>query len=173
MTQPERDVEVPIIEPTELRQVHKHRTEESSIGDCFRTTIACLIGADQATDVPHFCEQTIAAGLDDHGGWEDIMAARRWLRDTHGLDLIFIGREQADEIGVAYKLTVKSQRGDWNHSVVGRNGAVIWDPSGADTYTMADAYPDESVGVISMPFDPDPDEQIRRWREAESAKVSP
>ena len=155
-------------ETTELVQLHRHRSDYSSIGDCFRTSIACLIGAKQADLVPHFCEQNIRAGIPDDykGGWQDIASARRWLRGE-GLDLLFISRAQADEIGIAYKLTVKSHAGDWNHCVIARRGEVIWDPAGVGGYSMADDI-GEPVGIITTPYEPEPDEMLRRWHAADA-----
>lgn len=163
---PEWTADALMFEVTELVQLYRHREDNSVIGDCFRTAIACLIGAVDPEAVPHFCEQTIRAGLNEQGGWEDIAAARRWLRETHDLDLLMVARGQADALGIAYMLTVKSRAGDWNHEVIGRHGEVIWDPAGVGGYSMADEFVDEPVGIITEPYRPDPDEMLRRWRAA-------
>jgi hypothetical protein len=159
------------IEPTRLRQLHRHTGESPSglIGDCYRTVIACLLGATKADDLPHFVEDTIRAGLDQEGGWEDIAAARRWLRANEGIDLAAIDRDQADTLGCAYQLVVRSKTGPWNHSVVGRRGEVIWCPSTGDgddpgSYTIADGFDDEPVLVLCEKYDPDPDELLAQWR---------
>lgn len=36
--------------------------------------------------------------------------------------------DEDDPLGGCYLLSGKSPRGDWNHSVVAREGQVIWDP---------------------------------------------
>lgn len=170
-------IQVPIqvltgIEPTRLHQrIRQHDIEGSAIGDCFRTTIACLLGVDDPTLVPHFVEQTIRAGLDEHCVWEDIAAARRWLRANKGVDLALLDRAEADRIGCAYKAVVRSKSGPWNHSVVAQRGEVVWCPTTGDIdagsagdYTIDDLFPDEPVLVLCLPYDPDPDAQLAEWR---------
>lgn len=159
-------VNVYAMDTTKLGQLVKHHSpDDDRIGDCFRTSIACLLGAKRADDVPHFVQESIEAGLSERGGWEDIAAARRWLRKEHDLDMIGIDRAQADALNVPYKVTVRSQSGPWNHCVIARAGEVIWDPAERHTYTMADAFAGEPVFVICEPYDPDPDEQLRIWRD--------
>lgn len=160
------------IEPTRLHQrIRQHDIDGDAIGDCFRTTIACLLGVDDPTLVPHFVEQTIRAGLDGYGGWEDIAAARRWLRANEGVDLALLDRAEADQLGGAYQAVARSKSGPWNHSVVAQRGEVVWCPSTGDIdagsagdYTIADIFPSEPVLVLCLPYDPDPDAQLAEWR---------
>lgn len=166
------------LEPTRLRQLNRHTGDGPAdlIGDCFRTSIACLLGYSRPDYVPHFVEDTIRAGLDEHGGWEDIAAARRWVREAEELDLAVIDRAEADQIGCAYQITVKSHAGPWNHSVIGQSGKVIWCPTTGDVatldpgkYTMADAVEDVVLVVCHM-YEPDPDGMLAEWRSATAAE---
>lgn len=99
-------VEVQVLlqaEPTKLRQIYRHTGDgiDDEVGDCFRTAIACLLGYQDPEMVPHFVKETITLGLDEHGGWEDIAAARRWTRAAEGLDLALVTRDEADRLGCA------------------------------------------------------------------------
>lgn len=168
MTAPEWHAEVLNITPSQLRQVVTHHPDEGRYGDCFRTCIACLIGADAPEDVPHFVANNIARDGDgdaDPKGWADLAEARRWLRSTHDLDLFPLTRDDADELGVHYKATVKSPLGVM-HSVIGRSGKVVWCPAGHDPAGMSMLL-GESAWVISRPWNPDPDAMVEGWREAE------
>lgn len=149
-----------LIEPTHLRQLFRQGGGE--IGDCFRTVIACMVGANDPTLVPHFVADTINAGLDDSNGNEDIAAARRWLRTSEGLDLMLVDRSQANQLGVPYLLTVRSTSGAWNHAVLAQYGVVQWCPSGG-RYAIEDAV-DELALILVEPYDPDPDELLAIWQ---------
>lgn len=154
------------LEPSTLRQVVKH-SPPTSYGDCFRTCVACLIGASDPRHVPHFVAQSIeAAGgqLDPaEGAWEDLAAARTWLRAEHELDLFPMTRSDADEMGVHYKATVISPTGV-HHSVIGRAGQVVWCPAGYDVAKL-DMLPGESVWVVARPWLPDPEGMVAEWRQ--------
>ena len=167
-------------EPSRLRQLNRHTGDSPAdmIGDCFRTSIACLLGYSRPDYVPHFVEETIRAGLDEHGGWEDIAAARRWLRSAEELDLAFIDRDEADRLGCPYQVTVRSHSGPWNHSVVGQRGEVVWCPTTGDAetkhpgaYTMRDALEDV-VLVVCHPYEPDPDAMLAQWRFADATAMN-
>lgn len=173
---PSIPIEVMLGDPSHLYQLNRHTGDgvDDLIGDCFRTSIACLLGYSRADLVPHFVEQTIKAGLVEHGGWEDIAAARRWLRAAEELDLALIDQAEADRIGCAYLATVRSNAGPWNHSVVARHGEVIWCPTTGDTgaYTIDDVLED-IVHVVCLPFDPGPDEQLAMWRRERARAEEP
>ncbi|MCB0977959.1 MAG: hypothetical protein KDB02_10925 [Acidimicrobiales bacterium] len=143
------------IEHTELLQVHEHVPDQKPSGDCYRTAIACLLGAKDPTHVPHFVD------LAPKGPWEHLRAARRWLREEMVLDLFPGDLDQAIELGVPYMLSVPSKKGPWGHIVIGKAGEVVHDPSGLD---YSDAEPDEPIAwVLTTPYDPDPDAQIAAW----------
>ena len=148
------------IVPTQLRQTVRHDPPHT-YGDCFRTTIACLLGLDDPTVVPHF----VAANIDDgdHRGWMDIHDAREWLRAEHDLDLFPMVRADADEMGVHYKTTVQSPLGVL-HSVVACGGRVVWCPAGHPVEGMQ-VIENESAWVVARPWAPDPDGMVSHWRE--------
>lgn len=152
-------------EPSKLSQaIPAHRPDEGQVGDCFRTAIACLLGEDDPTVVPHFVADNQASLGHTKTGFHDFRSARLWLREHRGLDLACIDRATADEMGVPYVATVRSQTGDWPHSVIARQGQVIHDPSGRD-YGLGD-YEENGVDVLVEMYDPDPDELLRQWEES-------
>lgn len=142
---------------TRLRQLHRHRPDEGSIGDCYRTAIACLLGLTDPAEVPHFVAED--GGLP----WEHIRLARAWLRGRD-LDLLFVELEEAKQLGVPHIVTVHSRSGPWKHVVIAQNGRVVHCPMGHD-YTLADRVEDTTVEILTRPYLPDPDEMVRRWRE--------
>lgn len=161
------------MEPTRLVQMYRHTSNAhpspgdppESIGDCYRTAIACLMSARRPDWVPHFG----AMNLDESRGWEHYRLARLWLRDEHGLDLAGIDRDEADELGVPYMAHVRSKRGPWGHVVVGQRGAVIHDPSQHEVGYSIDDLMQETVDVLVQPYEPGPDEQVADWRHGEAA----
>ena len=149
--------------PTRRHQQLIPATGEGRIGDCYRTCIACLVGADSPDEVPHFVEQRKDTGDDP---WEDIRLARTWLRDHHGADLIHLSHRRAVELAVPYLATVQSKSGPWPHVLIGRRGYVEHDPSGlwfGRVVPLDDV--NDVVEVLCLPYAPDPDELIRRWVE--------
>lgn len=138
--------------------------EPEMVGNCYSACIASLLAV-PIEAVPHFQWQR---NIDEYHAamelpWHDRRLAREWLR-TQGHDLATVERAEADGLDCHYIVTVRSHKGPWNHAVIGHRGAVVFDPSGNDTYTMAEADPDDtSVEVIAEPYDPEPAELIRRW----------
>lgn len=160
------------VTPTYLAQTIRASTHQPAerdparIGDCWRTVIACLIGADDPTTVPHFVAQATAnTGGFGRCGWETVRLTRVWLRER-GLDLAFLSRVDADALGVAYGLDVHSVNGPWLHVVVARGGEVVHDPAG-DGYAMA-ADAGNAVCVICEPYEPDPEALISAWETNEA-----
>lgn len=145
---------------TFLTQKHGHRpwAEGSRMGDCWRTNIACLIGAKDPEEVPHFVEIQHSTGDED---FEEMRLAREWLR-ARNLDLAAVNIGEAWRLGVPYLASVPSQTGPWRHSVIACMEEVIHDPSGVGGYTIEDA--DVVVEVLVQPYTPEPGEMVRRWR---------
>lgn len=157
------------IEPTRLTQLNRHTGDGpgDSIGDCFRTCIACLLGFDRPDLVPHFTMQSIVAAGHAGGGdlAADVTLARKWLRATKGLGLAPVERDWAAQSGVPYKVTVRSKGGPWNHSVIAQHGEVIWCPTtGTGGYTLDDAIPETLPLVLCAPYQPGPDLALTYWR---------
>lgn len=160
------------VEPTELYQlIRQHRPDDGAIGDCWRTCIACLLGASRPDLVPHF-----VADNGDVTKADDFVSARRWLRRNEGLDLAFIEPADAWRLGVPAIATVSSKTGPWRHSVIVRNREVVWCPSTGrpGDYSMGDVEAlDEPVEVLCRPYQPDPDTQLADWRLLEEAAPCP
>lgn len=152
-------VPVDLGKPSRLLQtVPAHKPGEGAVGDCYRTAIACLLGAPNPEWVPHFAEPTM--GVEHKGGWHMLRLARLWLR-PQSLDIGEVYLDCAIGLGLPYLLTVKSQTGEWNHTVIARGEQVIHDPSGR-TYTF-DERAGDTADIIVRPYNPDPDEQLRTW----------
>lgn len=160
-------------EPTRLMQVHMHGQYASTgiSGDCFRTAIACLLGAQDPADLPHFVQDTIDAngGTVHDDGTEDIRRARLWLRDNEGLDLAPVSATLALGYGVPFVVTVQSKAGPWGHSVLVLADRTVHCPTTGSSggYTVADINdPDHDTAlVLAMPFDPEPNEWARLVRQ--------
>lgn len=152
------------MEVSHLRQVVKH-DPPNTYGDCFRTTIACLIGADDPTVVPHFVADTIANNTSgDPPAWADLRAAREWLRLNLDLDIFPLAHDVADEMDVHYKGSVLSPAGVW-HSVVAKAGEVAWCPAGYPTDEL-ELLRVDSAWVITEPWSPRPKAMVDEWRRA-------
>lgn len=119
---------------TPQKQLSRHLPHEGIIGDCWRTTIACLLDL-QPCQVPHFC---------DGERWNDTIAAnsatRTWLR-RRGLDFIeyAMAGDLTDvlrSVGACnpslYYLLGGTSRTGVNHSVICRDDCIVWDPSITD-----------------------------------------
>ena len=111
------------------KQLFRHDPDSGVYGDCFRTTLACLLDLAPA-DVPHFMD-----GVDS--GKDGTEAANKWLAQR-GLTLISIPYQgELEQIlstiaqlnpGIHYLLCGKSRTG-CNHSVICRGDQIVWDPS--------------------------------------------
>lgn len=123
-----------------LKQLHRHDPENGSVGDCYRTCLACLLDKD-VEDVPHLNEIVPV---------EEFNALYTKYLDERGLQTITVGYSGslADVLltvnnfnpGAYYLLTGHSKAGDWNHVVVGHNDQIIWDPS--------QSYGDGEHGIV-------------------------
>lgn len=149
---------------TFLKQKHKHRPGEPDgrMGDCWRTNIACLIGADDPEDVPHFLEIQFSTGDVD---FEEMRLARNWLRNRD-LDLATVEIGEAERLECPYLASVPSKVGPWRHSVIAQRGVVIHDPSGVGGYDLTGA--DTTVEILVMPYTPEPDVLIPIWRKTQA-----
>lgn len=166
---------LPITKHTQLYAVGAPRAYTAltpdGVGDCFRAAIATILGARTIDDVPHFAYQR---NIDEyHAGHQlpghDIILARRWLRDTHLLDLATAERHTLTDHPTFWIATVHSaNHPGGSHAVVGRGDAIIFDPSATDphhcTYTTADIADDDPTAlVLAEPYEPDPDIWSRWW----------
>ena len=110
------------------RQRFQHKPEEGEYGDCYRTSIACVLDLDRDS-VPNFGEHH-----DDTKAF--YAAADAWLREQglRRVEAAFQGElagvlahQESVNPDVYYLLGGQSPRG-WNHSVVGCGGEIVWDP---------------------------------------------
>lgn len=116
---------------TPHKQLFRHRPDQGSWGDCYRTAVGCLL--DLAPDqVPHVYD----GGVDGPTGQAtmDRFLAERGLRVVN---LIYSGNVPLAEVlatvdgvnpGLSFLLTGQSRNGV-DHVVVCRDGQIAWDPS--------------------------------------------
>lgn len=158
--------ELVTIEPTRLMQLHRGgpATEPGWVpGDCYRTTLGCLVACSSPQQVPHFAELAEVC-LGPRLGWHAIRLARQWLREELGIDLMVVDPAAAAGYGVPYLATVDSKSGPWFHSVLAQDDEVIHDPSGKlDLYLGTEIVQAE---VLCAMYDPAPDEMVRLWAAA-------
>lgn len=173
------DVEVPLWhaqlfydrEVTHLRQTipgtpqNLTATDDASIGDCYRTAIACILGWHDPLQVPHFVAERnrLEAATGREAPWHERKLAREFLRALPDpRDLLLIDRETVVDLPLYYIASVNSKAGPWAHVVICRGDDVVHDPSGRDDYTLADLR-DPNVEVLCSPYRPDPDLMIELW----------
>lgn len=115
---------------TPYKQLNRHKPSDGLIGDCWRTSIACLLDK-RPEEVPHFCDTC----------WNDGVTAARNARSylaTQGLshieyamagDLVSVlASVGASNPGLYYLLGGNSKTG-CGHSVVCCDSEIVWDPS--------------------------------------------
>ena len=131
---------------TPHKQLYKHDPEAGTIGDCWRTCIACLLDR-SPEDVPHIMVDC----------WEDSETANRKTREylaTQGLDFIEYAMSPGSSfedilshVGTVnpdlhYLLSGTSSNGI-GHSVICCNDAIVWDTALDDSgivAPMSDGY---------------------------------
>lgn len=112
------------------KQLIRHDPDNGKFGDCYRTSIAMLMGM-SAEDLPNFADDPDKSGL---------TRCREWLRerDLGVLQVLYPPELELDAIlssiehlspGIAVIITGRSPRGDWNHCIVALNGKVFCDPA--------------------------------------------
>ena len=114
---------------TPQKQLLRHDPDNHVYGDCFRTTIACLLDLAPA-EVPHFMDHAPTGEVGE-------TAAKIWLA-KRGLTLVSIPVMcELDEVlgfmaransGLHYLLTGESRTGV-NHCVICLDDRIVWDPS--------------------------------------------
>ena len=108
------------------------QTEEYPKGDCFRTSIACILGCDRPEEVPNFMED---------GETHFYTYFNNWLK-AEGITYIEVACDSENgehpfiqlPEGMSCILVGKSPRGEYDHAVVGKVGPnrfieAIHDPS--------------------------------------------
>lgn len=123
---------------TPHKQLFRHDPATGTTGDCWRTSIGCLLDLPPA-EVPHFVD----------GHWNDAVAtnaiAREWLA-RYGLGFVECAylatlEEVLASVGAVnpghYYLLGGNSRNGTGHSVVCCDDRVVWDPSLDDTGIVA------------------------------------
>ena len=115
---------------TPQKQLYRHQPELGTIGDCERTCLACLL--DLTPDqVPHFGEKN----------WEDSTAFNKqedeWLQSAgyrriqlaYDISLESLLKSQKNLAPHVYYILSGQSKTGCNHSVIGLNDQIVWDPS--------------------------------------------
>ena len=115
---------------TKLHQSIQHSPD--SIGDCWRTCIACLLGLDSPERVPHFVQ------ICNNGDSDHVDMAREWLYQFGlGLWNMNIIADDLDDVfqmidvhnaGEVFLLSGGTNH-DTNHSVIADKTGIIHDPN--------------------------------------------
>lgn len=136
-------------------QLYRHDPSNDIFGDCYRSTIGCLLGI-EPHKVPHFYQ------LDVEGrGKSTFVAVREWLAElgytvatvsytSFGPELsAHMARENP---GVVHMFSGKSPRGNWSHVVIMCDGKIIWDcAKPCDTWGTLDG-PCPDTGMYEIEY---------------------
>lgn len=135
---------------TPQKQKNRHKPEEGLIGDCHRTCYACLLDMDRDS-VPNFGEVGFDISKEGGGNRREFSAAcKAWLT-SQGYAEFMVGfgatlQEVQDFMrecnpGQYYILGGLSSTGV-NHSVIGCDDQIVWDPSLNDSGIVGPCEPD-------------------------------
>lgn len=135
---------------TPQKQKNRHLPEEGLIGDCHRTCYACLLDMDRDS-VPNFGEVGFDITKEEGGNRKEFAeACKSWLASQgyaefmvgFNCDLSDVqGFMNAVNPGQYYILGGRSRTGV-NHSVIGLNDMIVWDPSLTDAGIVGPCEPD-------------------------------
>lgn len=116
------------------KQLNKHDPENGVYGDCFRTSIACVLNMD-AIDVPHYHSNNIPDGS------TQVVEFRKWLASNgFGLFEICLSGELENILAHIkstnpdeyYLLSGESSVGT-DHIVICHGDKIVWDTSTQDS----------------------------------------
>lgn len=136
--------------PTRLTQIYRNGAHvdgrrASVVGDCFRTALACILGAKHPTQVPHFTQIDLSLFSLESPSHVDEWA-HEWMADLLGVGLAtfnpatLTATARANGLPLYSVATVPGHRANW-HSVVWEHlenrlyhdptpdGTRIWAPS--------------------------------------------
>ena len=112
-----------------------HDPETGVLGDCWRASIASVVGCPIA-DVPHFVRDYPQQEGDETARW--FAETCRWLSEHYGVTVLFYDQPRAvraeyrTEVSAFMHIVIdgKSPRFDLNHCVVGDavTGEIVHDP---------------------------------------------
>ena len=117
------------------KQLNVHNPEAGSVGDCYRTVLACFLDMDPA-EIPNFGEDE---------DWLQTSADWLWDKGYYPVRLVFapdpgiesLGHKNIDLMlalnnpGMYYMLAGNSA-GGVGHVVICLDGEIVWDPSPAE-----------------------------------------
>ncbi|HRW40788.1 MAG TPA: hypothetical protein P5193_04495 [Microthrixaceae bacterium] len=169
-------------ELTRLDQLHRAQTRPGEtqgadggpwvrpVGDCWRTSIACILGASAPTFVPHFADMVEDLDTQVPLGWETLRIARHWMRAELELDLFPLELDAAADTGRPFIASARSRTGPWWHVLVCQGRTVVHDTAAhhatdGQPYTWQDVLDglDGSVLMVTLPYNPGPDAQMANW----------
>ena len=114
------------------KQLFRHRPDDGVYGDCFRTVIACILELDPA-EVPHehrkMADGEFTAFYDDWLHKRGIRMLRVAISTEDIAHALSCAKSFSD--GLPYIFSGTSRTGV-NHAVIGRDDAIIHDPSLTD-----------------------------------------
>ena len=115
-----------------------HNPAKGITGDCFRTTLACLLDCDKPEDVPHFMEEMMGEEVSNEGLKQMWLRINDWLSANHGVRHMLLPydgdlelQEVLDMIGgiadprIMYMLSGRSKID--NHVVICKGNKIIHD----------------------------------------------
>lgn len=158
-------------ELTRLHQRHRGGPDgDRPRGDCWRTSIACILGAPDPTYVPHFVDDVEDLVTSAPLGWETLRLARHWMRSHLELDLFPIDLDAASGTDRPFIASARSKTGPWWHVLVCQGTEVVHDTAahhatGTDPYTWQDVVDggDTTTLMVVLPYQPGPDAQMANW----------
>lgn len=156
------------VDIAELAQLHNNGPELTPVGDCYRTSLASLLGFSSPDKVPHFVQMAHDA-FGKEGLAPEPMWAREWMRDL-GYDLAAIGLDdckawcketEMDLYGLA---TVPGHNAKW-HCVVWdvRASNIRWDPSTCTSRELdEDLISEGFLEIACLKYEPGPETMTRQ-----------
>ena len=135
---------------TPQKQKNRHKPKEGLIGDCHRTCYACLLDIDRDS-IPNFGEMGFDITKKGGGNHDEFSTAcKAWLT-SQGYAQFMVGfRSDLQDVfrfmascnpGQYYILGGLSATGV-NHSVIGCDDQIVWDPSLTDAGIVEPCEPD-------------------------------
>lgn len=121
----------------EQKQLYLHKPETGQIGDCFRTSVACILNL-PAVEVPHYVAE-FWKGEDESTVDTVLRETNRWLNENHSAGYIEfpVGAVDNEQLfawassyipaNLNFVLGCSSKNG--GHAVVARSDGYVWDPA--------------------------------------------
>lgn len=167
--------------PTLLDQQYLGGGDRLPMGDCYRTSLAALLGLDDPRKVPHFVQLT-SLHLDTFsrtaGGWHDDFWTRDWLRSIGYVDLAEFHLDDLQAWAIHEDLdTLPCLACVPSRAYPGLNHSIVWDAVRDQTLVdpasrnrtrrpyARDEIKDGFAQALCKPYDPDPLTQLEERRD--------